>query len=353
MILPNGQRAGFFIGDAAGVGKGRQIAGIILDNYARGRTKGIWFTISSDLIVDSKRDLNDLGCYVKVIDGCQELDKHTRVLGLPADFKTGVVFSTYATLVSTVQKGSGFSTGRQSRLQQLVDWCGGKDFDGCLIFDECHKAKNFVPGKEQASTKVAVAVTSIQRMLPKARVLYCSATGVTDVKNMAFMERLGLWGEGAPYKSFEQFLVSVQKKGLGMAEILAMEMKSAGMYVSRGLSYKQAEFLTVEASLTKEQRKMYDTAAHVWNELRKALESASIRTTNNNGRIWQQFWSCHQRFFKQLCLGMKVPTIVKEAKEALDNGQCIVIGLQTTGEVLSQGITKFTKIQISLCIYTV
>ena len=34
---------------------------------------------------------------------------------------------------------------RQTRLQQLVNWCGGKDFDGCLIFDECHKAKNFVP----------------------------------------------------------------------------------------------------------------------------------------------------------------------------------------------------------------
>ena len=32
-------------------------------------------------------------------------------------------------------------------------------------------------------------------------------------------------------------------------------------------------------------------------------------------------------------LGMKVPTIVKEAQHALDNGQCIVIGLQTTGEV--------------------
>jgi hypothetical protein len=31
----------------------------------------------------------------------------------------------------------------------------------------------------------------------------------------AFMERLGLWGEGAPYRNFEQFLVSVQKKGLG------------------------------------------------------------------------------------------------------------------------------------------
>ena len=55
------------------------------------------------------------------------------------------------------------------------------------------------------------------------------------------MERLGLWGEGAPFRSFEQFLDTVHKKGLGMAEMLAMEMKMSGMYVSRGLSYKQAE----------------------------------------------------------------------------------------------------------------
>ena len=34
---------------------------------------------------------------------------------------------------------------RQSRLQQLIDWCGGEKFNGCLIFDECHKAKHFVP----------------------------------------------------------------------------------------------------------------------------------------------------------------------------------------------------------------
>ena len=40
-----------------------------------------------------------------------------------------------------------FLTGanRQSRLQQLIDWCGGEQFNGCLIFDECHKAKHFIP----------------------------------------------------------------------------------------------------------------------------------------------------------------------------------------------------------------
>ena len=36
-------------------------------------------------------------------------------------------------------------TTRQSRLQQLTQWCGGDQFDGCLVFDECHKAKHFVP----------------------------------------------------------------------------------------------------------------------------------------------------------------------------------------------------------------
>ncbi len=55
LILPNGRRAGFFIGDGAGVGKGRQISGVILDNFARGRTKHIWFTIASDLVVDARK----------------------------------------------------------------------------------------------------------------------------------------------------------------------------------------------------------------------------------------------------------------------------------------------------------
>ncbi|KAK2165678.1 hypothetical protein NP493_1355g00011 [Ridgeia piscesae] len=97
------------VGKRRQVGKGRQVAGIILDNFARGRTKHVWFSISSDLIVDATRDLNDIGCYVRVINGCHQLDKETRVLGLPADFKEGVVFSTYATLVSSVQKGGKYT----------------------------------------------------------------------------------------------------------------------------------------------------------------------------------------------------------------------------------------------------
>ena len=32
-------------------------------------------------------------------------------------------------------------------------------------------------------------------------------------------------------------------------------------------------------------------------------------------------------------MGLKVPAVVAEAKAALDTGHCVVIGLQSTGEV--------------------
>ncbi|CAM9634187.1 unnamed protein product, partial [Scytosiphon promiscuus] len=60
--LPDGSRAGFFIGDGAGVGKGRQLAGIMLENFLHGRRKHVWISVGNDLAFDARRDLDDLGC---------------------------------------------------------------------------------------------------------------------------------------------------------------------------------------------------------------------------------------------------------------------------------------------------
>lgn len=51
------------------------------------------------------RDLKDIGCYINVIDGCKAIDKGTKLFGLSDSVKTGVVFSTYSTLVSSVLIG--------------------------------------------------------------------------------------------------------------------------------------------------------------------------------------------------------------------------------------------------------
>lgn len=48
-------------GDGAGVGKGRTIAGLILENWRQGRRKHLWLSVGSDLKVDTKRDLDDVG----------------------------------------------------------------------------------------------------------------------------------------------------------------------------------------------------------------------------------------------------------------------------------------------------
>lgn len=45
----------------AGVGKGRTIAGLILENWRCGRKRHVWLSIGSDLKVDACRDLADIG----------------------------------------------------------------------------------------------------------------------------------------------------------------------------------------------------------------------------------------------------------------------------------------------------
>ena len=44
--------------------------------------------------------MQDLGCHINVIDGVQDIDKHTLALGLTKEYKEGVLFSTYSSLVS-------------------------------------------------------------------------------------------------------------------------------------------------------------------------------------------------------------------------------------------------------------
>ena len=61
VTLADNTRAGFFVGDGAGVGKGRQAAGLILEWVRRGCPRHLWLSIASDLVHDARRDLDDLG----------------------------------------------------------------------------------------------------------------------------------------------------------------------------------------------------------------------------------------------------------------------------------------------------
>ncbi|CAN0515488.1 unnamed protein product, partial [Ectocarpus sp. 8 AP-2014] len=65
------------------------------------------------------------------------------------------MFLTYSSLVAANRDG-------KSRLKQLLKWCGGKDFDGCILLDECHRAKNLYAAGGGAATKAGAAVVELQ-----------------------------------------------------------------------------------------------------------------------------------------------------------------------------------------------
>lgn len=330
-FLPDGNRAGFLIGDGAGVGKGRTIAGVIYENYLKGRTKAIWVSVSNDLKYDSERDLKDIGAKKIEVHPLNKFKYAKISSSANGNVREGVVFSTYSALIGESSQASGKY---KTRLKQLIDWCG-EDFDGCIIFDECHRAKNLCPVGSSKPTKTGLTVLDIQNQLPKARVVYASATGASEPRNMAYMIRLGIWGPGTAFKDFNEFIGAVEKRGVGAMEIVAMDMKLRGMYIARQLSFHGVSFKIEEVTLSDDFIKVYDDSVKLWvKAMQKFTEAAELIDAESRMKktMWGQFWSAHQRFFKYLCIAAKVKFAVSVAREAVKCGKCVVIGLQSTGE---------------------
>uniref|UniRef100_A0A4W5QXH6 Protein strawberry notch homolog 1 n=1 Tax=Hucho hucho TaxID=62062 RepID=A0A4W5QXH6_9TELE len=316
-FLPNGDRASYLIGDGAGVGKGRTIAGIIYENYLLGRKRSLWFSVSNDLKYDAERDLKDIGAKNIPVYSLNKF-KYGKISSKHnGSVKKGVIFATYSSLIGESQSGGKYKT----RFKQLLHWCG-QVFDGVIVYDECHKAKNVCPIGSSKPTKTGLAVLELQNKLPKPR-------------NMAYMSRLGIWGEGTPFREFSNFIQAVERRGVGAMEIVAMDMKLRGMYIARQLSFTGVTFKIEEVPLTTHYIKMYNKSVRLWVAAREKFQAAANlmdAEQRMKKSMWGQFWSAHQRFFKYLCIASKVRRVVQLAREEVKNGKCVVIGLQSTGE---------------------
>ncbi|XP_063311626.1 protein strawberry notch homolog 2 isoform X1 [Pelobates fuscus] len=322
VILPSGQRAGFLIGDGAGVGKGRTVSGIILENYLKRRKKALWFSVSNDLRCDAERDLRDIDASSIPVHALSKIKYGD------TSASEGILFATYSALIGESQAGGQHRT----RIKQIRDWCG-ENFDGVIVFDECHKAKN------ASCTKMGRAVLDLQNNLPLARVVYASATGASEPKNMIYMSRLGIWGEGTSFSTFDDFLHAIEKRGVGAMEIVAMDMKVSGMYIARQLSFSGVTFRIEEIPLDEQYKQMYNRAAQLWAEALTVFQTAADWLgLESRKSLWGQFWSAHQRFFKYLCIAAKIDRLVTLAKQELAKDKCMVIGLQSTGEARTREV---------------
>ena len=332
-------RRGFMLGDGPGAGKGRQAAGIILDNWLQGRRKAVWISKSDKLIEDAQRDWSALGMERLLVTPLSRFPQ-----GRPIALSEGVLFATYATLRSD-DRGE-----KVSRVRQIVEWLGS-DFDGVIIFDESHAMQNAGGGKGErgdvAPSQQGRAGLRLQHALPNARVVYVSATGATTVHNLAYAQRLGLWGgEDFPFATRAEFVEAIEDGGVAAMEVLARDLRSLGLYTARSLSYDGVEYELVEHQLTDEQRRIYDAYAGAFavihNHLDAAMQAANI--TGSTGTLNRQaksaarsaFESAKQRFFGHLLTSMKTPTLIGSIEHDLTAGHAAVVQIVSTGEALME-----------------
>jgi hypothetical protein len=183
---------------------------------------------------------------------------------------------------------------------------------------------------------------------------------------MGYMTRLGLWGPETSFPEFPNFLDAVEKGGIGMSELVAMQLRRIGGYLCRTLSFATCSFETIETGATGEGlsgsfdfQRVFDEATSLWQAIYRDLiaglneerfdyavakpkdskysdddsEDEWIHLENRGvaplfipaGKrakttVLRYFWGAHQRFFHNLCISLKVPTAVQLAKEAIAEG---------------------------------
>jgi predicted RNA methylase len=332
-------RRGWFLGDGTGAGKGRQVAGILLDNWLKGRRRALWISKSDKLLEDAQRDWSALGQERLLVT---PLSRYRQ--GTPIRLAEGVLFTTYATLRSQ-ERGE-----KASRLQQIIDWLG-RDFDGVIVFDEAHAMANAAGGTgergDQAPSQQGRAGLRLQHALPDARIVYVSATGATTVQNLAYAQRLGLWGgEDFPFASRAEFVAAIEDGGVAAMEVLARDLKALGLYAARSLSFDGIEYELLEHELTAEQVRIYDAYAGAFrvihNNLSAALEAANVTgasgTLNGQAKSAARsaFESAKQRFFNHLITAMQTPALAASVDRDLAEGHAAVVQIVSTGEALME-----------------
>lgn len=329
-------RQGFFLGDGTGAGKGRQIAAVIMSQWLEGHRRHIWVSKNEALLEDARRDWQALGGLGPDI---QPLSSWK--LGRPLTLDSGIVFVTYPTLRS----------GRidYTRLAQILEWAG-ETFEGVIAFDEAHAMANAlgghsVRGKVKGSEQ-GIAGVRLQNALPRARVLYASATGASDVANLAYATRLGLWGPETAFASAHEFVEEIRAGGVAAMELVARDLKAQGLYLARALSFAGVEYDMLVHELTDTQIRIYDAYSEAWSiihhNLEAALEATRIVDEDNKDTLNRNakaaalsiFEGTKQRFFAQLLLSMKLPSLFPAIEEALSADHSVVVQLVSTSEAM-------------------
>ena len=226
-----------------------------------------------------------------------------------------------------------------------AEWVAkAKAFEGVIVFDESHKMKFSEGTKGRKPSATGVRGRQLQRLLPNARIVYMSATGTTSIDNMAYMERLGIWGRNKPFANSEHFISEMEKGGLASQEVVVRDLKAKGLFISRSLDFSDVVVRSIVHPLTEEQERIYNEMANVWQQVRlnmfkyadrikdQADQEDSSGAGNIVGGMWSDFYSRQQRFFGAMLDSLKMQSVIPDMIAQLDAGKKVTVQIVNTYE---------------------
>ena len=339
-------RRGIFLADGTGAGKTNEILGAILDNILKGRRKAI-------LVLAKRRHRHGF------LEAWAKMGRDRRDFIFQWDLKSdqdiksanGILVTTYSTL-----RAYQAATEIYPRVEQVERWAG-RDFDSIIAFDESQEMRN-AAGDEDFSGKSEIsrqglAGIALQTAFPDSRVIYASATGATDVHNLAYAVRLGMWGAGTCFPDRSTFIKTFEGGGIADLEQVTLSLKSAGLYIARSLSFEGVDTRHLAVTLTPDERRVYNQAAEAWIKLwhayqhcgtlcglplgnKKALRDMRKDKSISGGMPFSElngiYESNRKTSMATLIAAFKARGVIEDAKAQIEDGNAVVIQMQNTYE---------------------
>lgn len=339
------ERVGIYLADGTGAGKTNELLGVALDNMLRGRLVTI-------LVVEKKRHLKG---FIDAWAGFGQDPANVVALwdmrpDQPITMRKGILAVTYSMLRdATIDSG-------HIRVSQIAAWAD-EGFDGPMLFDEAQCMRNAAGDEDQSGKKSQISMqglggVALQDALPNARVVYASATGATDVHNLGYCTRLGMWGEGTAFKTRTNFIKVFEDGGIADLEQVTLSLKASGVYVARSLSFEGVEVVNLPVTLTKQERRSFNEAAEMWKKLKESyLYLARICNSplGDPDRIYEMrakglkgaipysnlngfYETSRKASMSTLIASFKARGVIADAEKRIAEGMSFVVQMQNTYE---------------------
>lgn len=327
-------RRGFLLADGTGAGKSTTSAGIIADAHERGYRRHI-------VVLEKQRHIEAFRKALRAIGAAIPLKpfKEVFINKKKIELATGIVAVTYSKL-RQLEKTE-FRTAKA-----LALWMNGNsDGNGVIVFDEAQNLRN-AEGDDQSLQ--GAAGLELDGAVPNSRIVYASATGATQIENLGYMRRLGLWGPTAIHGTFGDFVAHLMRSS--SLETLAIDLKSKGLMTSRTLSLAGVTYTTLDHMYTTEQRDHYEKATSLIAEtlqisrqfVKKVLGGFKPMTLMDFG-VSENFGYSLGEIITTLVANIArtmvdtletaflMPTVIETAQKAIAEGYAPVIQISSTG----------------------